>query len=94
MSCAAGVSSQLTVAMATNPNVNTGSGSEQSSEYKQSVNLRRATQFLVLPLLLSAPHSKPVRQPSPPEHPEFPAVPGRSDPTPPPLAAATKPDRS
>ena len=42
MSCAAGVSSQLTVAMATNPNVNTGSRSEQSSEYKQSVNSHRA----------------------------------------------------
>ena len=33
--------SQLTVAMVTNPNVNTGSHSKQSSEYKQSVNSHR-----------------------------------------------------
>ena len=45
-------SSQLTVAMATNPNVNTGSHSEQSSEYNTIYH------FLVLPLLLSAPFPK------------------------------------
>ena len=71
-------SSQLTVAMATNLNINNA----PALSYLANINILSSTysyrsQFLILPLLLSAPHSKAVVLCTSVEHPVTRAAPGR-----------------